>query len=335
MGLDLGSEWLKFIKLEATEDDFVLQSLGRCPWKPSELASSPAAGKKIQELWSDFFVKEHVAVSSLPGQAAIVKRMTFEAESLKSLGEIISTSAHQYLPFDKKDTYLDYQVISQKEKNFDVLLAACKKTDVQKISEIVEQSGLFLSEVDVDYFALCNSFHYNYQELHNEYVYLLDIGGNQSIFCVCHKGAPLFMRDISFGGNLVTEAIAQIINSSYEDADQIKLNKNCELGEKNLQEVIDSIRKYFKDFSNEIRRLILFYNSSLSDAVSANSIFLSGGGSLIEGLRDFIQSELNIDVQYHDPFRRIFIDEKMFQEEYLQEVGPQMVVAFGLALRAA
>ena len=66
----------------------------------------------------------------------------------------------------------------------------------------------------------------------------------------------------------------------------------------------------------------------------AESLYLSGGGALLGGLKDVFQKELNLDVQYHNPFRKVFVDRNSFQKEYLDEVGPQMVVPFGLALRA-
>ena len=336
IGLDLGSEWLKLVKIRPGKSDLILESLARCPWQPGDLDNSSATAKKIMSLWSQLLLKDQVVASSMAGHAVIVKRVTFESESLKTLGDTVMRDARQYIPFDINDVFLDYQVLGpgQKEKSFDVLLVASKKKVVQNLGDVIGQSGLSLSVIDVDSFALCNSFEYNYPELQEKPVYLLDIGGAQSVFCIYHNAQPVFLREVSFGGRVVTESLASILNLKRMDAERVKLSGNDDIDEKAKKAIADSINKTFKNWCDELKRLIGFYQSSSSTVVPAESLYLSGGGALLGGLRDVFQKELGIDVQYHDPFRKVFIERELFQKEYLDEIGPQMVVPFGLALRA-
>jgi len=334
--LDLGSEWLKLVKIRPGKSDLVLESLARCPWQPGDLDNSSATAKKIMSLWSQLLLKDQVVASSMAGHAVIVKRVTFESESLKTLGDTVMKDARQYIPFDINDVFLDYQVLGpgQKEKSFDVLLVASKKKVVQNLGDVIGQSGLSLSVIDVDSFALCNSFEYNYPELQDKPVYLLDIGGAQSVFCIYHNAQPVFLREVSFGGRVISESLASILNLKRIDAERIKLSGKDDIDEKIKKAIADSVNKTFKNWCDELKRLIGFYQSSSSSVVPAESLYLSGGGALLGGLRDVFQKELGIDVQYHNPFRKVFIDRELFQKEYLEEIGPQMVVPFGLALRA-
>jgi len=336
IGLDLGSEWLKLVKIRPGKSDLVLESLARCPWQPGDLDNSSATAKKIMSLWSQLLLKDQVVASSMAGHAVIVKRVTFESESLKTLGDTVMKDARQYIPFDINDVFLDYQVLGpgQKEKSFDVLLVASKKKVVQNLGDVIGQSGLSLSVIDVDSFALCNSFEYNYPELQDKPVYLLDIGGAQSVFCIYHNAQPVFLREVSFGGRVISESLASILNLKRIDAERIKLSGKDDIDEKIKKAIADSVNKTFKNWCDELKRLIGFYQSSSSSVVPAESLYLSGGGALLGGLRDVFQKELGIDVQYHNPFRKVFIDRELFQKEYLEEIGPQMVVPFGLALRA-
>jgi len=128
--------------------------------------------------------------------------------------------------------------------------------------------------------------------------------------------------------------MASILNVKRIDAERIKLSGNGEMDEKNRKLISDSVSKTFKNWCDELKRLIGFYQSSSSNVVPADSLYLSGGGALLGGLRDVFQKELGLDVQYHNPFRKIQYDRDLFQKEYLEEIGPQMVVPFGLALRA-
>jgi type IV pilus assembly protein PilM len=336
VGLDLGSEWLKMVKIRPGKGDFILESIARSPWQPGDLDNNSATAKKIAGLWSQLLLKDQVVASSMAGHAVIVKRVTFESDSPKTLGDTVHKDARQYIPFDINDVYLDFQVLGPgaKEKSYDVLLVASKKKVVQNLSDVITQSGLSLSVIDVDSFAICNSFEYNYPELQEKPVYLLDIGGAQSVFCIYHNGQPVFLREVSFGGRVVTEALASILNLKRMEAERIKLGGKDDLDDKNAKAIADAVNKTFNNWCDELKRLIGFYHSSSSNVVPAESLYLSGGGALLGGLKDVFKKELDLDVQYHNPFRKIFVDRNSFQKEYLEEIGPQMVVPFGLALRA-
>jgi type IV pilus assembly protein PilM len=336
VGLDLGSEWLKMVKIRPGKGDLILESLSRSPWQPGDLDNNSATAKKIAGLWSQLSLKEQVVASSMAGHAVIVKRVTFESDSPKTLSDTVHKDARQYIPFDINDVYLDFQVLGPgaKEKSYDVLLVASKKKVVQNLSEVIGQSGLSLSVIDVDSFAICNSFEYNYPEQQEKPVYLLDIGGAQSVFCIYHNAQPVFLREVSFGGRVVTESLASILNLKRFEAERIKLSGKEDLDAKNAKAISDAVNKTFKNWCDELKRLIGFYQSSSSNVVPAESLYLSGGGALLSGLKDVFQKELGLDVQYHNPFRKVFVDRNSFQKEYLDEVGPQMVVPFGLALRA-
>jgi type IV pilus assembly protein PilM len=336
VGLDLGSEWLKMVKIRPGKGDLILESLSRSPWQPGDLDNNSATAKKIAGLWSQLALKEQVVASSMAGHAVIVKRVTFESDSPKTLSDTVHKDARQYIPFDINDVYLDFQVLGPgaKEKSYDVLLVASKKKVVQNLSEVIGQSGLSLSVIDVDSFAICNSFEYNYPEQQEKPVYLLDIGGAQSVFCIYHNAQPVFLREVSFGGRVVTESLTSILNLKRFEAERIKLCGKEDLDVKNAKAISDAVNKTFKNWCDELKRLIGFYQSSSSNVVPAESLYLSGGGALLSGLKDVFQKELDLDVQYHNPFRKVFVDRNSFQKEYLDEVGPQMVVPFGLALRA-
>lgn len=335
VGLDLGSEWLKMVKISPGRKGYALASLSRSPWQPGDANTQAATAKRVGNLWEQLALKDKTVVSSLAGNAVIIKRVAFEAESLKVLPGIVEKDARQYIPFDIDDVYLDFEVLGEgeKEKTFEVLLVASKKKAVQNLNESLAQANLELSIVDVDSCALCNSFEYNYPELREECVYLLDIGGAQSIFCIYQNEQPLFFREVSFGGKAVTDAIASALNIRRTEAERIKVNGGDELTEEQNELVLATMDKTIRAWCDETKRLIGFYQTSSESIPAVNSIFLSGGGALLGGLQQVFHEELRLDVQYHNPFRKLKVDENQFQKEYLKEIAPQMVVPFGLALR--
>ncbi|MCA1640495.1 MAG: pilus assembly protein PilM [Acidobacteria bacterium] len=76
------------------------------------------------------------------------------------------------------------------------------------------------------------------------------------------------------------------------------------------------------------------YRATSDDGEGAvQKILVSGGGSKLPGLADFLTNRFEIPVEHFDPFRNIKIDARRFDPEYLKEVVPEMAVAVGLALR--
>ena len=55
----------------------------------------------------------------------------------------------------------------------------------------------------------------------------------------------------------------------------------------------------------------------------------------IANLDAFLRERLGIDVEVNNPFQNIIVNEKKFDPEYVQEIGPRAAVAVGLALRKA
>lgn len=132
----------------------------------------------------------------------------------------------------------------------------------------------------------------------------------------------------------MTDVIASDLGLKRLEAETVKINGRDDLGEDALREVYDSISHVVKGWCDELKRLIGFYQSSSSSTSHADALFLSGGGTLLEGITGIFHNELGIDVEHHDPFRKVQVDPNSFQKEYVKSVAPQFVVPFGLALRS-
>lgn len=335
LGVDLGSEWLKVLKVSARGGGVRLEALGRAPWQPGETDAPGTAGAKVLAMFRHLELKDTVVASSVAGHSVIVKRVVCEAESVKVLDEAVQRDARQYIPFDITDVFLDYQYLAPgtREKTHEVLLVASKKKAVQTLGEAMTQAGLSLSVVDVDAFAVCNAFEFNYPEFKAKPAYLLDIGGTQSVLCVLMDFQPVFLREVSFGGRGLSEALAKRLGIPRGEAERIKLHGPGNASAADADAARDAVRQTVADWAEEIKRLIGFYESSTSDAVVADQLFLSGGGALLPGIADALAADLGLKVELLDPLRQVEVPESRFQRDYVTAVAPQFVVPFGLCLR--
>ncbi|MFN2341884.1 MAG: type IV pilus assembly protein PilM [Desulfonatronovibrio sp.] len=336
-GLDLGSSWAKAVKLSSKGKSPVLDSFARLPWASGDLTGPAPQGAKIKTLWQHLNLKDKVVVSSMAGHSVIVKRVYFDSSSHRELEQNILKEAGQYIPYDVNDVYMDYQIMGdgQKENSLEVMLVACKKKVVQDLIDIMEHSALSLGIVDVDAFALSNCFEFNYPELREEPVYLLDIGDTQSIFVVFWKNQPVFFRELSFGGRNLTDIIGKQMDISRFEAEKIKIQgpSSQKQSMEDLAEISRKFQENFRSWADEIRRLIGFYQTSTPEAPQPDKIFLSGGGSLFKGINSIFTQELEVESQHLDPWKMLQKSSNDFDTKYLDSVKTHFAVATGLAIR--
>jgi type IV pilus assembly protein PilM len=74
-----------------------------------------------------------------------------------------------------------------------------------------------------------------------------------------------------------------------------------------------------------------FYTNYPDDKIKR--IILSGGGANIGEFRHLLASESSSVVETLNPFKKIVVDEKAFESEYIHQIAPQAAIAMGLALR--
>ena len=103
------------------------------------------------------------------------------------------------------------------------------------------------------------------------------------------------------------------------------------------QQIVDNIagalEQIVSDIATELRRSVDFYRRQHRNE-PVDRIILSGGGSLVHGLVDLLAAEAGVRCQLANPFANMLLfDDSEHTRLYLQEVGPVVSMAAGLALR--
>jgi type IV pilus assembly protein PilM len=103
------------------------------------------------------------------------------------------------------------------------------------------------------------------------------------------------------------------------------------------QQIVDNIagalEQVVSDIATELRRSVDFYRRQHRNE-PVDRIVLSGGGSLVRGLVELLAGEAGVRCQLANPFAHMLLfDDSEHTRTYLQEVGPIVSLAAGLALR--
>jgi len=331
-GLDIGSSAVKALKLKETGGTYRIEALGIAPLPPDAIADgsikdSGTVADAIRSAVAKAGVSGKETVIAICGRELIIKKIQIPEVPPREVHDVVQLEAEHHIPFAIDEVFLDYQVVGETSNSMDLILVAVKKSKVTEYAAVVEQAGLRPSIVDVDSFALGNQFELNYPDDRHEAVALIDIGASFMKTNVVRGGSTIFARDIPFGGNNYTQAIAQQLKVPFEQAEAAKLGRDVGV---RWEAVVPALEAVSRELSLEVQRTFDYF-ASTAESERIGRIVLAGGCSLLPGLNDYLSSNWGIPVELARPFERIEVDPQYTED--VNAAGPALAVAVGLALR--
>ncbi len=337
VGVDIGSHAVKVCQLRKTGGGYSLVSLGSAAIPPGAvedgvLLEPDQVGQILGTLFKNLKFKKNTKVGiSISGYSVIVKKVNLEVMSEEELAEYITAEAEQYVPFDIDDVYLDFQDLktsTEENERTDVMLVAAKKEVVDSYLDMLEEQKIKPLLVDVDGFALENIW--QIVENSDEDIVLVDIGASKMNINIISDGTSVLARDVVVGSQQLTDQIANAFDLEYEEAEQLKLGIIPAADKKEaLEEIVTSV---CTQWIFEIQKAVDLYRSKNPDKPLARLV-LSGGGSKVAGLKEFISKETDLEVTLFNPFVDMEVNDKKIDRKYVSAIAPEMAIAAGLAIR--
>ena len=339
VGLDIGSSAVKAVELKAGGkggDEYQLVNIGIEPLPPEAIVDgaimdSGAVIDAIQRLFQTQKIKTLDVATGVSGNAVIVKKISLPQMSQEELAESIHWEAEQYIPFDIQDVALDYEVIEGGGGgNMDVLLVAVKKDKISDFTSAISQAGRNAAIVDVDVFALQNCYEVNYGIDPGRVVALLNVGASIMNINIIKGGTSIFNRDIAVGGNQYTDAIQKDLNLSFDQAEALKKGERVDgAAPENLHPILQVVSE---NIAMEIQKTFDFFRATSSED-RLDRIFLAGGTSKVQGLRDLLSERFEAGVEMLNPFNSVTYNPRDFDPDFINDVAPSAAIAVGLAAR--
>jgi type IV pilus assembly protein PilM len=346
LGLDIGSTSVKLVQLKEVrrhgETGFNLNAFGMRTLPPEAivdgaLMNSSAIVQAMQELLAEHKIKQKDVAIGVSGHSVIIKKISMPKMTQEELEDSIQWEAEQYIPFDVKDVNIDTQILNQDANQaagqMDVLLVAAKKDMINDYTAVVTEAGLHPVVVDVDAFAVQNTFNVNYDLPDTETVVLINAGAAVVNINIISNGITVFTRDVTIGGNQFTEEIQKTLNVSFDEAEALKTGGSRQEKESVVPQEVERILASVADqVAGEIQRSLDFYAGTAAETTFAR-VFISGGTAKVPALFRAIQGRVGVPVEILNPFKRIEVDGRKFDDGLISDVAPMAAVAVGLALR--
>lgn len=338
VGVDIGSSSVKAVELQGKNGDFQLVSLGYEGLQPDSVVDGQimelnAVSSAIGNIFNEHKIKSSKVAAGVNGHSVIVKNIVLPQMSEEELQESFAWHAEEHIPFDISDVNLDYHVTDSTQDAIHVLLAACKRDKVANLKQAIQLAGKQPAVIDVDAFALQNCYELNYAPQPGQVVALLNIGASTTNINILSGNRSVFTRDATFGGNQYTSLLQKELGLTFEQAEQVKRGMPLpeSIEHRDIAPILDTVSDIL---ALEIQKTMDFYRATVEDGEQAvQQILVSGGGSKLKGLIEFLSTRFEITVEVFDPFRKIRVDARGFDPDYMREVVPEMAIAVGLALR--
>jgi len=367
LGVDIGAGGIKVVELSGDKGRPKLMTYGYVEFSAQDAVGSPfddpkATGTSLGGLMKAAGVKTTQAMAALPLSSVFsaiiaVPRKKDEKEMKPLIDAQVSKLTP--LPLQEMITYSTFiddikqsEEPKKKKKNkkesesegikepktpekkpgnyVRVLVTGAAKTLVQKYISIFKQAKLELKAIDTESFALIRSL----VGKDRSAIMILDLGTKRTNLTIVEKGIPVLTRSINIGGMSVTKRIMEQMGMPEEQAERMKRDLGTMEGAGptvagGMPAILESM---MHPIINEIQYAFQLYaGMELTEFKKVEKVIITGGTSHLPRIPEYLSETLNLNVYRGDPWARVVFPSDL--RPVLDEIGPRMSVAVGLAMR--
>lgn len=340
VALDISSARVKLLELSGSPGHYQVKAYANEPLPNGAVADNQivepeAVGLAIKRALERAQTRTRHAAVAVTGSSVISKIIDMPATLSQDEIELqIGFEADQYIPYPIEEVSLDFQVLGPSKHNADmnqVLLAACRRDNVDARLAAIGMAGLKTHLVDVEAYALQNACQLLIDQLppsvDEQTIAVADFGASTTYVNVLVNRETVYTREQNFGGQQLVEQVQH----RYELEPDAAYNKlrSGELPDDFLSEVMP---RFAESMAQQIDRSLQFFYSASAQHGSVDQVILVGGCALLPGIAGQVQQHLQAPITVGNPLAGIQATANARRNNIDREASALMV-ATGLALR--
>jgi len=278
IGLDLGLKHFKAVRVKRSSKDFSIED------------NTVKEITHLRDLNKDMNIgpEEEISLGFDIDNLAI-RRASIPFMPKEEIEEALRWELKEEIEFNIDTARIKFSILGEREENdskkIDLIAIVYREDNIEEKVNELKSFGLNIQDVFPVEFALTNYITNLNIVPSGEKVAIVDIGSVKTKISIIENGKLCFARDVSIGGDTITEAMTGVlvsdkgkINFSKEEAEKLK----CEKGIPKDIRVLSMMRPVLEKLSNQIRRSLDYYEHRFNDSVE--KIILSGGTSKLKGI---------------------------------------------------
>ncbi len=341
IGLDISSSAVKLVELAQRGNRFHVETYAIEPLPANAVADkqildAPAVGQTVARALARSGARTRQAAVAVSGASVITKIIQMpESLSELDLEEQIKVEADQYIPYSIDQVALDFQVLgpgAAGSGTVDVLLAGCRKEDVETRCATLELAELQPKVVDIEANALQNAALFLQHQMkdggRDKTIALVDMGCTNTSILVLQNLQPVYTRDSGFGSRQLLDDMMRYYGMTLEEATQARRFHNEPEGFD-----LEVLAPFVSDMGQQIDRSLQFFFASSSQHAQIDQIILAGGCATIPDAARTLTDQLQIPVVVAEPFAGMSVSAKARPTQLAADAAA-LLIACGLAYRA-
>jgi type IV pilus assembly protein PilM len=343
-GLDIGSSSVKLVQLQKNGGSYTIiaaaiadiaggkdeDDLGIDTGNLREINTVRA----IQECLEFAKIQTKLAVCSICGPQVAVRDFRFPLLPSEEIEQAVMLEATQSCPFNVGDGAVDYQIIPVSDNETSGVLIAATNAIIRNKTQLLKEASLDCVLLDIDGLALLNCFNLCEKRDAGRPTSVLNVGCSHTNLAIIGNNDWPFIRDVAYAGNQIIKEIADENNIPAETVKKALFgdSPNAQL------EFHGSLEKACWKLTADVTKTLRYYTAQ-EKTILADKIYVCGGFALAKGFVEILNSQLPAETVLWNPFDKMrcelgFGHRGTLQKNVLQNSGPALAVAAGLAMRS-
>ena len=320
--LDVGASTLKLAEFHITKNhqlELVKYGIRAVGVDPGDEGNRMVyTGTALQELIQELRIKPGPVSLSLSGMHVFSRYVKLPPVSGDKISQVVEYEAKQNIP-NLSEVVWDRQILTGREGDMDVLLAAVKQQVVEDLAETVHSCGLETELVDVSVASIYNAYRNAYPNAEG-CTMILDMGA-KTTSVIFAEGEQVWSRSFPVSGNSISQSIANDFSLEFGEAEMLKEQVSMvalggayePLEDPQADQVSKCIRGSMTRLHSEISRSINTYRSQQHGS-APNRVLLTGGSVVMSYFDMFLNEKLDIPVDFMNPLENVVIGNGVDEE---------------------
>lgn len=345
VGLDIGTSAVRASELEFTGGGpgkgspklvrFAQVALPPGAVQDAEVVEPETVATALRQLWRDGGYSTRDVVLGVGSQRVIVRELELPAGPMAQLRASLPFQVQDVLPMPVDEALLDFLPVATVDgavgPTVRGLLVAASKDSVRTNVMAAESAGLRPQMVDLNAFALVRAIVRG--KLAEQVVAIVDVGARVTTVIITAHGSPRFSRVLPSGGQNVTDAVSGHLQVSAAEAEALKREIGVGMAVRpDLAAGAAAVADVTGSLVESVRSTLGFYAANNRTA-PIEVLLLTGGGSHLPGLGQFIATAARLPAAFGDPLQGIRVANGVQQR--LPGPGSLFAVSLGLGFGVA
>ena len=345
ISIDLGARTTKAVHVQRRGEKFTLANyaLMDAP-SPDQSLSVELLGNHLKDIAKALGIGRNRPVTLGIGvNDSLFRQVELPLMPVADMRQMLKFNSKNYLQQDLPDYVFDCCFLIQRKVDLKaadparkeapkagppkqkVALGGAKRQIIEEFQSAVKLAGLVPDQIIPAFVGPLNAFEMaEGQAFSKEVAAIVEIGFKNSIIMILDGGELMLNRVVGIGGDRLTGALAEGINITYVEAENIKVGMPAEV-QPHLEAALHPLGR-------ELRASIDFFETQNDKTVG--SVFISGGSARSEFVIQTLQNELMVPCKTWNPagFCELALAPEKMGE--IEQVAPQLSVAIGAAMSA-